>query len=165
MYLVGRLLIGAFALLLAIPCGAAVLATGVLLDPATSEALSRLGLVGFFGGLSDLAEGIPPEVAFMALLAFAQALFVLLVLPPTLTAILGEAFGLRALAWYGGASGLFTALLPWLARGGIRPPSGPAALAAEGRIAAILLLAGAASGLVYWLVAGRGAGRRATPAP
>ena len=82
----GDLFIASLALVLAIPCGAAVLALGAMLDPATSETLSRLGLVGLFSGLTDLASGIGPETLLFALAAIARALFVLLVVPPVLVA-------------------------------------------------------------------------------
>ena len=156
-----RLFLAAFALLLAIPAGALTLGAGVLLDPDFRDAFGRLGLVGLFSGLADLAEGLPPDIAVMAALAFAQALAVLLILPPVLTALLGEALGLRSFVWYGGGTGTLTALLPWLARGG--PASPAAATGAEARLTALLLVTRAASGFVYWLIAGRTVGPRPAP--
>lgn len=155
MRLVGRGLLGALGLVLAIPCGALVLGAGVLIDPASRDAIARLGLEG----LIDLASGLAPDVTLMALAAFAQVLLVLLALPPTLAALVGETLGLRALAWYGGASGVLTALLPWLARGGSPRSPHQSGFAVEGRTLALYLVTGAVSGLVYWLVAGRSAGR------
>nr|WP_183434534.1 hypothetical protein [Methylobacterium sp. R2-1] len=160
MRMLGRLLLAAFAVMMAIPAGTLALTAGVLLDPSFREAFGRLGLVGLLAGLSDFAAGVPPEVAVMAAIGLAQALGLLLILPPALTALIGEMLGLRSPVWYGGASGGLTALLPWLARGSVARPSGSEAAAAEGRLAAILLLAGAVSGLVYWLIAGRTAGAR-----
>ncbi|BAU90288.1 hypothetical protein MPPM_1683 [Methylorubrum populi] len=156
----GRVLLAVFALILAIPAGALALTAGVLLDPTFRETLGELGLVGLFAGLSDLAQGVPPDVAVMAVILFAQALGLLLILPPTLVALLGETLGLRSPFWYGGATGALTALLPWLARGGPPPAAGSAAAGAEARLAAILLMAGSVSGLVYWLIAGRSVGAR-----
>ncbi len=156
----GRILLAVFALVLAIPAGAVTLAAGVLLDPVVRETLGRLGLVGLFAGLSDLAQGLSPDMAVMAVLLFAQALGLLLILPPVLTALIGETLGLRSPFWYGGATGALTALLPWLARGGPPPAAGSAAAGAEARLAAILLVTGAVSGGVYWLIAGRSVGAR-----
>ncbi|HEV2544760.1 MAG TPA: hypothetical protein VGU70_18560 [Methylobacterium sp.] len=156
----GRLLLSVIALILAIPAGALTLSAGVLLDPTFRQTLGELGLVGLFAGLSDLAQGLPPDMAVMAVILLAQALGLLLILPPTLTALVGETLGLRSPFWYGGATGLLTALLPWLARGGPPLAAGSAAAGAETRLAAILLVTGAASGLVYWLIAGRSAGAR-----
>ena len=143
MGVIGRWLLAGFALMLAIPAGALVLGAGVLLDPVTRETVGSLGLVGFLSGLSDLASGLPPDVLIAAFAAFARALGVLLVLPPVAAAVIGEVLGWRSAAWYG------------------RPPTGSGALAAEGRVLAVLFVAGAASGLVYWLIAGRDAGRAA----
>jgi hypothetical protein len=156
----GRVLLAVFALILAIPAGALALTVGVLLDPTFRETLGELGLVGLFAGLSDLAQGLPPDVAVMAVLLFAQALSLLLILPPTLAALFGETLGLRSPFWYGGATGGLTALLPWLARGGPPPAAGSAAAGAEARLAVILLITGVVSGLVYWLIAGRSVGAR-----
>ncbi|MCJ2034233.1 hypothetical protein [Methylobacterium sp. J-068] len=158
MRLLGHLFVAGLALVLAIPCGAAVLAFGAMLDPATSETLSRLGLVGFVSGLNDLASGIGPETLLFVLAAIARALFVLLVVPPILVAILGAVLNWRAATWYGAGTGLLTALVPWFARGLSRTGPSPDALMLEGRITAVLFLTGAASGLVYWLIAGRHSG-------
>lgn len=157
MRLLGRLLLGAFALVLAIPCGVLVLTAGALIDPVSRDLVGHLGIVAAITALVDLASGVAPDIALLALLAFTKALATLLVLPPTLGAVIGEMLHLRAPAWYAGASGLLTASLPWLVRRGTGPSSRQDALAAEGRVMAVLFLAGAASGLVYWLVAGRSA--------
>ncbi|MCE4223064.1 hypothetical protein HCU64_04820 [Methylobacterium sp. C25] len=155
MRLFGRLFLGAVALVLAVPCGALVLGAGVLLDPVSRDTIGALGLIGLIEGIDDIAAGLPPDVAIGAMIAFLKALATLLLLPPALVAVIGETLRFRALAWYGGATGLVTAALPWIARGGVRPPAGQGALTAEGRVMVVLFLAGAASGLVYWMVAGR----------
>lgn len=154
MRFLGRLFVGSLALILAIPCGALVLGLGVMLDPVSREVLGSLGLVGLFEGLSDLASGLGPETILFALAAFARALFLLLVVPPTLVALVGETLNWRGAAGYGAGTGVLTALVPWLARNAARAGDAQA-FAQEGRITAILFLTGAASGLVYWLVAGR----------
>ncbi|GJD49103.1 hypothetical protein OPKNFCMD_1833 [Methylobacterium crusticola] len=161
MRLLGRLLVIGVALLLAIPAGAAVLGAGVLLDPALRDLAGSLGLSGIAAVLSDLAEGYLPDPGLVeAALALGRALVLLVVVPPALNALVGEVLGWRSLAWYGGATGLLTALLPWLMRGVRGAAAGPAG-AAEGRVTAVLFLAGGVAGLVYWLAAGR----RAGPAP
>jgi hypothetical protein len=53
--------------------------------------------------------------------------------------------------------------VPWLARGFTRTGAGAEALALEARITAVLFLTGAASGLVYWLIAGRHHGAALPP--
>ncbi|WP_407525042.1 hypothetical protein [Methylobacterium oryzisoli] len=154
---IGRLLVVAFALCVAIPCGAAMLGLGALLDPALRDLAGTLGLAAIEAILAELAAGYPPDPGMLdAVLTAGRALVLLVVVPPTLNAVVGEVLRWRSLAWYGGATGFLTALLPWLMRGA--PQAGPAA-AAEGRITAILFLTGGVAGLVYWLLAGRWTGR------
>ncbi|MGU3536494.1 hypothetical protein [Methylobacterium sp. A54F] len=159
-----RLLLVPLGLLFAIPAGAGVLGLALLVDPVASAWLTGGALAGLDMALSDLSAGLPPEALGLLVAGLARALFGLLVLPPVLVALIGETLRLRGVAWYGGACGLLTAAMPWLARGGLRP--GTERLAAEGHASAILFLAGAAAGLVYWLVAGRSADlRRSRIAP
>jgi len=68
--------------------------------------------------------------------------------------------GTRSLIYYGLVTGLITAAIPWLMRGGyVETP----ALEAEWRITALLFVTGAVAGFVYWLITGRSAGRRRAP--
>ncbi|KAB1075590.1 hypothetical protein [Methylobacterium planeticum] len=156
MRVLGRLLLLCLALVLAVPAGALMLGLALVLDPAAQAWLAGGALAGLDATLSDLAAGMAPETMLLALAGIAQALAVLLVAPPVLVALVGETLRLRTLAWYAGGAGLLSAALPWLARGGAGP-GGAERLAAEGHLSAILFLAGAAAGLVYWLVAGRSA--------
>ncbi|GJE60148.1 hypothetical protein [Methylobacterium trifolii] len=156
MRVLGRLLLGCFALLFAIPAGGGVLLLALLADPAAGEWLTRGALAGLEMALSDLAAGLPPEGFGLLVAGLAKAAFMLLAAPPALVAGVGETLRLRGILWYGGACGLVTAVLPWLARGAVRPGG---AVAAEARVTAALFVAGAAAGLVYWLIAGRSAGR------
>jgi hypothetical protein len=133
-----------------------------MLDPISRDVLGSLGLVGLFEGFNDLASGVGPETILFALAAFARALFLLLVVPPVLVALVGETLNWRAAAWYGAGTGLLTALVPWLARDMGRAGDAQT-FAQEGRITAILFVSGAASGLVYWLVAGRFGPRDGVP--
>ena len=162
MRFLGRLLLGFLALLLAIPAGAAILLGALVLDPAAGVWLTRGALADIHAGLSDLAAGLPPESVAFVVAGLSKASFVLLAVPPALVALVGETLRRRGLVWYGAGCGLLTAALPWLVRGAVRP--GGAALAAEARVTAILFLAGAGAGLVYWLIAGRSAGRPAAAA-
>lgn len=162
MRFLGRLLLVLFALVLAIPAGVAALGIGLVLDPVANAWIANAGLAGLDAALSDLSAGLPPESVALLAAGLAQALFVVAVLPPCLVALSGELFGMRALAWYGGGCGLLAALLPWLARGSVRPGGDAVQLAAEGRATALLFVAGAVAGLVYWAVAGRSAGPRQT---
>jgi hypothetical protein len=157
----GRVFLFLFGLLLAIPAGLGALAFGIAVEPAAQELIAALGVAGFEDFLLDLwDDGMPdtvPGAAFIRLWALSATL---LVLPPALVALIGEIAGTRSFVWYGFGCGALTAALPWLGRGGERFSNG-GALGAEGRITALLFIAGAVAGLTYWLVAGRTAGRPA----
>ena len=160
MHALGRLLLGAFALLLAVPTGCAALVLALLVDPAAQAWLTGGALAGLDMALSDLSAGLPPEGLILFIAGLAKALFVLLFVPPAVVGLGGEILGRRSLLWYGAGCGLLTAALPWLTRGAMRSGAGrdPALLAAEARLTVILFVVGASAGLVYWLVAGRRAG-------
>ncbi|MCJ2144165.1 hypothetical protein [Methylobacterium sp. E-066] len=158
MHVLGRLFLGAFALLLAVPVGAAILVLALLVDPTANAWLTGGALAGVDMALSDLSAGLPPEGLVILIAGLAQALFVLLFVPPALVGFAGEVFSRRGLLWYGAGGGLLTAAFPWLARGAARPEASPGLLAAEARLTLILFVVGASAGLVYWLVAGRSAG-------
>ncbi|MGU3387155.1 hypothetical protein ACLBYG_21780 [Methylobacterium sp. D53M] len=160
MHALGRLILGAFALLLAVPAGLAVLVLALLVDPAAQAWLSGGALAGLDMALSDLSAGLPPEGLALLLAGLAKALFALLFVPPAVIGLGGEILGRRGLLWYGAGCGLLTAALPWLTRGALRSGGArdAALLAGEARLTLILFAVGASAGLVYWLVAGRGAG-------
>jgi hypothetical protein len=160
MHALGRLLIAAFALLLAVPAGAVILVLALLLDPAAQAWLSGGALAGLDIALSDLTAGLPPDGLILLIAGLARALFVLLFVPPALIGVAGEILGRRGLLWYGAGCGSLTAALPWLTREAIRSGAArsPDLLAAEARLTMILFVVGGVSGLVYWLVAGRAAG-------
>ncbi|MGU3668687.1 hypothetical protein ACLBX9_31290 [Methylobacterium sp. A49B] len=165
MHAVGRLFVGAFALLLAIPTGLAVLVSALLVDPAAQAWLTGGALAGLDMALSDLSAGLPPEGLILFVAGLAKALFVLLVVPPAFVGLGGEILARRGLLWYGAGCGLLTAALPWLTRGAVRSRDtgrnsgvNPDLLAAEARLTLILFVVGAGAGLVYWLIAGRSAG-------
>ena len=158
MRFLGRLLLGAFALVLAVPAGTIVLFAGLLLDPGANAWLTNGALAGLDMAFSDISAGLPPEGFFLLAAGLAKALFVLLFLPPAVVGLVGEAFAARGILWYGAGCGILTAALPWLARGAVRP-RGQGLVAAEARLTLILFVVGAGAGLVYWLVAGRNACR------
>lgn len=164
--LIWRLLLGSFALMLAIPFGSFVLGAGILADPTLRGLVGSFVRAGITSGFWDLVTTFSPDGVIEATLAFAKAVLVVLTVPPCLAALIGETLRFRAAAWYGGFSGLLTASLPWIAHGGPKFPADPMAASGEGRLATMLFLAGAASGLVYWAIAGWSAGfraRRKTP--
>ena len=159
MRVLGRALLLVAGLVIAIPAGALALTIGIAHEPAARELIGALG----FASLGAILEGVPfdeaPEmVAGTLALGLWTLAMSLVVLPPTLVALIGEIAGTRSFAWYGGAAGLLTAAIPWLVRGSPTDTISPT-LAAEGRLTALLFLTGAVAGLTYWLLAGRTAGK------
>ena len=83
----------------------------------------------------------------------------IVVAPVLIVALVAEVTRLRSGLIQSGLTGLLAAVLPLAMLSLSRAPS-----AAETRILGALFLVGAASGFVYWLIAGRSAGgERAVP--
>lgn len=157
MRLLGRAVLFVVGLILAIPAGAIVLAIGAISEPALRDLVGVVSLRAFLELADAAMHGVPPDLAAMGLASALWAVSMALVVgPPTLTALIGEVLGLRSFAWYGGFSGVVAAAVPWLARGATVRPE---AALGEGRITALLFVAGAVAGLTYWAIAGRSAGR------
>lgn len=162
MRLLERLILVPFGLGLAIVVGFLFLVIAGMSEPAMAELVAGLSFAGLFAFLDGVAGSSRPEeaagVLFFGLWTLAMAV---VVLPPLIVALVGEMAGWRSFVWYGGATGLATASLPWLMRGTV---TGPAS-AGELRITLVLFLTGAVSGLAYWAVAGRSAGSPAASGP
>lgn len=158
--LIWRTILGGFALALAIPFASVVLGASVVADPSLRAAFGDFIRVGFVSGAWDLLYSLSPEVMLDGALALAKLVLLVVTVPPMLTALIGETFRFRAAAWYGGASGVLSASLPWLSHPEVKASPHAAALLGEGRVIGVLFVTGAASGLIYWAIAGRSAGRR-----
>lgn len=161
--LIWRTILGGFALALAIPFASFVLGAGLLADPGLRAAIGGFIRAGFASGVRELVYGLSPEAMLVGSLAVAKVLLLVVTVPPVLAALVGETFRFRAAAWYGGAGGVLSAALPWLSHPEVKASPHAAALLGEGRVVGVLFVTGAASGLVYWAIAGRSAGR--TPPP
>ena len=155
MALLARLLLLAVGLVFAIPAGAAALGLAALLDPTLRELAGALG----FAGLDALLDEAPERAASL-LATLAAGLFAVVAAPPALAALVGGVLGWRTATAYGLATGLLTALVPWALRGGPGLPS-----MGEGRVTALLFLAGGVAGLVLGLFGRAGAPRDAVSAP
>ncbi len=157
MRLAARLFMLVLGLAFAIPVGGLVLFVGAVTDPVAQELLARWS-VALLEAIFAEAElgGEPAQVAGLVAAGLGTLSMALVVAPPVFTALAGEVVGTRSFAWYGAICGIVTAILPWLlrSRGTIAGLAG-----VEGRLTALLFIAGAAAGLTYWLIAGRSAGR------
>ncbi len=143
-----------FALMLAM--GAAMFA--IMIASVVSPELAQLvggGMHALFAAVFDeLADGYDPTLRANSALALAGRLaLAIIVIPVVLVAISSELFGLRSAVAQITATGALTAFLPLAMLRLGRAPT-----ATEGKVIAALFLIGAASGLMYWLVAGRKAG-------
>jgi hypothetical protein len=145
MALLGRILIIVLALFVASLVAGAVVATAVLLPDFSDLALLPL---------DDNTTGI--ILAFGAIFLSGFAL-----LPALVLVLVSEALGIRSALFYAAAGALAGFVLYW-SFGGWEP----GALTVNGfarREAEIMSGAGIMAGLVYWMIAGRNAGRAVRP--
>ena len=146
-----------FALLFAISAGSLFLLVASVVDPVMAALTGNTLFVAFWSFLDALSTvEDPTPVVEGAAAGVGRLLFTFLILPPAFVALVGEVVGTRRLVWYAGVTAVLTAMIPWLLRGAARVSS-----PAELHIAVVLALTGFVAGLVYWLAAGRGAGRSA----
>ncbi|WP_332681140.1 hypothetical protein [Bosea sp. (in: a-proteobacteria)] len=148
------LLLIPFALLFAIGAGLFALLFAGVASPDLGLLIGG-GFERLIAVLFDQAErGFDPAPAAEAAFSLLGRLgFAILVAPVVLVAIGSELFRLRSGLIQSGLTGLLAALLPLAMLGLARSPTG-----AELQVISALFLVGAATGFVYWLIAGRGAG-------
>jgi hypothetical protein len=154
----GRLVLLAFALPVAIACGTVFLLFAAIFDPLIATFLGDTLWVVVARVFEAAFADQDPTTVEHALSGAGRLAMTILVAPPVFIALLSEALGLRRFLWHVGAVGLLTAAVPWLLSGMDRP-----AMPEEVHIATLLGLSGAVTGLVYWLLAGNSAGGRPAP--
>jgi hypothetical protein len=153
MRLVGRLFLIAFALPVAIVTGTLTLFFVGLFDPILAGLAGALIWAGIEALLDALAAaGDPGFVVESAAFGLSRLALAILVAPPVFVALASEVIGARSLLWHAGATGLLTGAVPWLTR------TTPAATPEETHLTVMLVLVGAVTGFVYWLIAGNSAG-------
>lgn len=145
-----------FALILAIAAGTVVFAFASALDPVLGPLVGDVLWVG----LNALVERIlsvddPTPYVEGALSGASRLAFAILGAPALVSALVLEIAGSRRFVAHAGLTGLVSAAVPFLLRGGGRGPSPE-----EIHIAIVLGIVGAAAGAVYWMIAGRTAGRQ-----
>ncbi len=143
-----------FACLVAMGAGLFFLAMASVVSPAVALLIGG-GIERLLDILFGLAEsGIDPAPAAQAAFALIGKLgMAIIVAPVVLVAVGSELFRLRSGLLQSGFTGLLAALLPLAMLKLSRAPS-----TAEIQIISGLFLVGAATGFIYWLIAGRGAG-------
>ena len=148
------LLLIPFACLVAMGSGLFFLTAASIASPAVALLIGG-GIERLLDIVFGLAEsGVDPTPEAQAALALIARLGLsIIVVPVVLVAIGSELFRLRGLLVQSGLTGLLAALLPLAMLRLARAPS-----PAELQIISGLFLVGAATGFVYWLIAGREAG-------
>lgn len=143
-----------FALVVAM--GAGVFAM-MIASVASAEIALLIG--GGFERLMDALFGLvdsgvdPGPAAAAAFSLLGRLGLSIIIAPVVLVAVFSELFRVRSGLIQTGLTGLLAALLPLAMLRLSRAPS-----EAETRVIGALFLIGAATGFVYWLIAGRGAG-------
>lgn len=155
------LLLIPFALMVAMAAGLVAMMVASVVSPGIALLIGG-GFERLLDALFGLADiGVDPGPTAVAAVSLLGRLgFAIIVAPVVLVAVGAELFGLRSGLIQSGLTGLLSALLPLALLGLSRTPTG-----AEVQIIGALVLVGAATGFVYWLIAGRGAGGERTAAP
>ncbi len=156
------LLLLPFALLLAITAGLVAMLVASVVSPEFGLLIGG-GFERLFAAIMGQFEngydpGPTAEAAFALLGRLGLAI---LVAPVVIVAVGSELFRLRSGLIQSGLTGLLAALLPLAMLRLARAPT-----AQETQVIGALFLIGTATGFVYWLIAGRGAGGEPrTPPP
>src|SRR5260370_24370477 len=156
--LLRRLFLVPTGLTLAIAAGFIFLLIAGLAEPAGRKVLEGVGWIFLLAVRADAMQGDPPgSFLVLATKIIWGATLAIVVVPVLLTALIGEVARLRSFIWYVVAPAVLTAAIPWLARGA--RAAGSAAIrdaatrraetqADEARLALLLFLAGALSGVI-----------------
>ena len=148
------LLLIPFALLVAMGAGLFAMMVASVVSPEITLLIGG-GFERLMDALFGLAESDidPTPVAQAAFSLIGRLGLSIIVAPVVLVAVFSEIFRIRSGLVQSGLTGLLAALLPLAMLSFARAPS-----EAETRVIGALFLIGAATGFVYWLIAGRGAG-------
>jgi hypothetical protein len=158
--IIGRLLLMALVLPVAIATGAFALLVAALIDPVLAPLSGALVQAGFHAFAETVFALGDPHADLEAAARFGRLAFALLVLPPAFVALATEIAGARGFLWHVGGTALLTGAVPWLLRSAARVPTPD-----ETHITLVLMAVGALSGFVYWLLAGQWAGRPRSAPP
>lgn len=154
------LLLIPFALLIAIGASGFFFLVASAVDPLMATLTGETLFVGFWNLIDAVfSSDDPGPIIEEAMLAVGRITFTLLVLPPLMIAVISEVLRMRSFLWHVLATGVLTAAVPWILRGAAR-----VANSAELHVSVVLGLTGAVAGFVYWTIAGRDAGGRASAA-
>jgi hypothetical protein len=151
-----------FATAVAIGAGLVFVPVAVLADPVTRAAAFTFTQFAVLALDENLAAG-QGGADFILLARFVwMAVVTVCAFPVIVVGLIGEIARVRALLWYASATGFVAGSSPWLIRAALHLPRAAGYNFEELRFALVFFLGGLISGSVYWLLAGRDAGGRAS---
>ena len=160
--MIARIIVIIAALAVAVAVALVFLPIAAFVDPVTraaAAAFSVFGIFDLFVAAFSWPNAQPQGTAFFY--ALWTVAVMICVAPVLIVALIGEAARTASGLFYVVTTGLVAAGLPWILRarhlGAARVGTDAGAL--EARLALLFFLTGACSGMIYWLIAGRGARR------
>ncbi len=155
-----RLVVVTLGLLGAIVAGLIVFAVAAFTNATLSQAAFALAFFTLFVALTDWLLNAAGSDGELLYLLWPLALSIVAA-PLLIAAVIGEALRVRSLLWYALCPGAVGAMVGWSWRR--YPPvslnTPPLRVESADSLALALFVAGAAAGLVYWLLAGRSTGK------
>lgn len=153
-----RLVVISFGFVVAAAAGMVFLPLALFVDASNPDGGLAVALTNLFAAALGVLDEGSADDAFAAVGFVLWAVGVVVCAAPlAIAALIGEVAGVRAYTWYAGASALFAAASPWIARAARGLPRAGEMSVAEGRLALLFFLTGALTGSLYWLIAVRGA--------
>lgn len=138
-----------------------------LFDPTLRESGAMIAAFAMISAIFDALEGYAPDPGGFVIGLLQVATISVAAAPLLIAALIGEVARLRSVVWYMGATSVIAAAVPFsgrIAREAMRfgdPDPG----SVRSRLVLLFFLTGCVAGFVYWLIAGRGAGRDEDDAP
>jgi hypothetical protein len=152
---VGRLILIPLGIVLAAFCALLFLGAVGMVQPSIAEAIASTAFQTVDRAFRTVMEGDEAIRQFgWSLVVFSRFAIVVLLLPVTLIAVIAEFFGLRAYLIHALGVALLTAAMPFALM-----PELISGFAFASRATGLLAATGALAGTIYWMIAGRGAGR------
>lgn len=150
-----RLIAIIFGFVVAATAGSLFLAIGALIDPTARESGFQSARTWLYAMMGEamMKSGATEMAASVLGMVFWAILIATCIVPLIVAALVGELAGMRAWAWYAGASAAIAAALPWIAATWLAYMGQGNPM--EGRVALFLFLTGMVTGSLYWIIAGR----------
>lgn len=152
---IGRLILIPLGILLAAFTAGAFLISVGFVQPSVGGALTDAAIAAVRTVVQGVMAGSPSVERYVDLaFGFVRLTLAVLFLPVTIGAAVAEVFGLRIWLLQALLAAMLTAVLPWA-----MTPELIAGQPLASPLTALLAATGALAGSIYWMVAGRNAGR------